>query len=481
MQTSIRLGIGLLLVALAASTAGADTFSHTDAFDHYEGTKTCLACHEKEAQSFFHSQHYQWRGDAPQIVNARGRKLGKLNTINDFCTGPAQNWIGEVKNAKGEVVSTGCSKCHAGSGLMPSEQMSPAQLENIDCLICHAAGYQRNLYEVPGGWAWKPILWKNQEGLDSVSKRLSLPTRAMCLRCHASSGGGPNYKRGDLEYKLADAGPEFDVHMASSGANFQCIECHAGEDHQVRGRGVDLSGTDSPKAPISCDTQACHGAAPHRAAVLNTHAKRVYCTSCHVPTFAREDATDMLRDWSKPVFNEDIGRYSATIVLQKDVTPIYAWYNGRTRATLPGDPVRVGRDGTVAMMAPEGSRLDPKARIFPFKLHRGRMPILKPQNWILPITVEEFFGDGELDRAVVKAADELYHVPAAKFAWVDTVRYMGIFHGVPPASKAVACLGCHGPDSRMDWTALGYARDPIERRAAPARGATRAGRTSRGR
>ena len=204
--------------------------------------------------------------------------------------------------------------------------MSREQLENIDCLMCHASGYRRDLYPIDaGGFEWKPILWKNREGMDSVSKRISLPTRAMCLRCHNASGGGANFKRGDLEYKLADCDRDFDVHMASSGKNMQCVTCHAGADHRVRGRGSDLSGSDMPNKPLSCNTTECHGAAPHKVAVLNHHAKRVDCAVCHVPTFARDEATDMMRDWSQTVYNAEADKYTANITLQKDVKPVYAW------------------------------------------------------------------------------------------------------------------------------------------------------------
>lgn len=230
--------LALLLVAAvaSASAAGPSAPSHAAMFEHYEGTKTCLACHQQEAESFFHSQHYQWEGQAPDIVNAHGRRLGKMNTVNDFCTNPKANWIGLVYNSRGEVISKGCSACHAGFGKLPSPKMDQAQLENIDCLMCHASGYQRDLYKNDdGSLQWKPILWKNPVGLDSVSKRISLPKRVMCLRCHASSGGGPNYKRGDLEYKLADADRNFDVHMGTDGKNMQCVACHAGDDHRVRG------------------------------------------------------------------------------------------------------------------------------------------------------------------------------------------------------------------------------------------------------
>ncbi len=464
---AIAVALGLLGAALMAAPASQSTpagFSHATAFEHYEGTKTCLTCHRKEAESFFHSQHYQWKGATPKLANARGLRLGKINTINDFCTGPAINWIGVVKNSRGDVVSKGCSACHAGTGTRPSEQMTDAQLANIDCLMCHASGYQRDLVAgADGSLAWKPILWKNQEGLDSVARRISRPTRTMCLRCHSASGGGPNYKRGDLEYVLADPPRDHDVHMSSEGANLQCVDCHAGTDHRVIGRGADLAATDSPGKTLSCDG-TCHDTSPHKQPVLNRHAARVYCTSCHVPAFAREEPTDMIRDWSKAAYNQEKDKYTATITLQKDVTPVYAWFNGSSVATLPKRPVRVDASGRVTMMAPVGNRLDRAARIYPFKLHRGRMPLMTDRRWIIPMLVEEFFADGNVDAAVRNASRDFYDVPDPKYSWTDTVRYMGIFHGVQPAAKAVACLECHSPGGRLDWKALGYTGDPLSRR-----------------
>ena len=459
--------LGFLIVATCAvATVLADEkpSTHVDYFEHYEGTSTCLECHQKEAESFFHSQHYQWRGDAPNIVNARGRKLGKMNTFNDFCTSPAGNWIGVVRNSRGDVLTRGCSACHAGLGKMPSDTMSRAQLENIDCLMCHASGYRRDLFETANGGAeWRPILWANRDGLDSVSKRISLPTRAMCLRCHSASGGGPNFKRGDIEYALADPDRSYDVHMASNGKDMQCVTCHAGEDHRVRGRGTDLSGTDSPDRPLSCDTAECHGKAPHKADALNRHTSRINCTVCHIPTFARTDPTDMVRDWSRPAYHEDVDKYTATITLERDVRPVYTWYNGTTREQLLGEPAMRLADGSVGMMVPQGSRRDPNSRIYAFKLHRARLPILAQRNWLIPITVEQFFPNGKIDDAVRSAAREVYGIEDPRFTWTDTTRYMGIFHGVRPKSEALSCLDCHSAGGRMDWKQLGYAGDPLDR------------------
>jgi hypothetical protein len=457
----IRRTITLLsLLTLVAMPALAADYTHQEYFEHYEGTKTCLGCHQDEAETFFHSQHYQWKGATPAIVNAEGQALGKKNTINDFCTNPIPAWIGITKNSRGEILSQGCSKCHAGLGKMPSSEMSQEQLENIDCLICHASGYNRTLVEnEDGSLEWKPILWKNQEGLDSVSKRITMPKRTSCLRCHAGSGGGPNFKRGDIEYVLSDTDREFDVHMGKDGGDMACMDCHAGSSHRMRGRGVDLMGSDSPDR-LSCEG-ACHESAPHAKELLNRHANRVDCTVCHIPTFAKEDPTDMVRDWSTPAYSEEKDKHIPTFTFGSNVEPEIAWYNGTVWAQLPGIPVTQRKDGVVVMVEPQGSRNDSESKLFPFKVHRGKMPVLTEDRWMLPINVEEFFADGNIDGAVREAAHVLYDIEDFEYEWVSVKRYMGIFHAVEPADNALRCLDCHGSEGRLDWAALGYEIDPL--------------------
>jgi hypothetical protein len=339
--------------------------------------------------------------------------------------------------------------------------MSQEQLENIDCLICHASGYNRTLVENEDGtFEWKPILWKNQEGLDSVSKRITMPKRTSCLRCHSGSGGGPNFKRGDIEYALADTDREFDVHMGGDGGDMACMDCHAGTSHRMRGRGVDLMGSDSPDR-LQCGDGACHEAAPHKKELLNRHANRVDCTVCHIPVFAKEDKTDMVRDWSTPAYSEAKDKHIATITYGSNVEPEITWYNGTVWAQLPGVPVTQREDGVIGMVVPQGSRTDPEAKLFPFKVHRGTMPVTMESRWMLPINVEEFFADGNIDGAVREAAHVLYGIEDFEYEWMPVERYMGIFHEVQPADNALRCLDCHGPDGRLDWNGLGYEADPL--------------------
>jgi hypothetical protein len=455
----------VIILACAAAfqiaQVGASDSSHQGYFEHYEGTTTCLKCHMKEARAFFHSQHYQWKGVSPAVVNSDGQKLGKMNTLNDFCTHIEPVWIGITRNSRGEVLSQGCSKCHAGLGKMPSDTISREQLENIDCLICHASGYSRTLVEnEDGSLEWKPILWKNQEGLDSVAKRITQPKRTSCLRCHAGSGGGPNFKRGDIEYDLADTDREFDVHMGTDGADMACMNCHAGESHRTRGRGVDLMGSDSPDQ-LSCADGSCHEAEPHRKELLNRHSAKVDCTVCHIPVFAKNKKTDMIRDWSTPAYSEEKDKHMPTFTFGLNVEPEIAWYNGTVRAELPGQPVTQREDGVIQMVTPQGSRADDGAKLHAFKVHRGKMPVESNRRWLLPINVEEFFANGDIDAAVREAAHVLYHMEDFEYEWVEVERWMGIYHEVQPAENALRCLDCHGPDGRLDWAGLGYEADPM--------------------
>ncbi len=474
------LGLLFALVGCAAAAAQCpeQPNRHEHRFEHYESTATCLKCHEHEAKTFFDSQHYQWRGGTPDLVNTeQAETLGKLTMVNDFCTNPGgSQWIGKVVNEEGRVLAKGCSGCHAGLGKLPGTEPTQEQLENIDCLVCHASGYRRDLYQTDsGGWEWRPILYRNQEGMDSVAKRISLPDRSMCLRCHSASGGGPNFKRGDIEYVLSDPDFEFDVHMSSKaegGQDLWCIDCHTSDEHTHRmiGRGVDLAATDRPDQRLDCTGQ-CHQDYRHKdtdaqQADIDKHG-RLTCPACHIPEFARDEPTDMFRDWSNVYFDEQKGKYVYTQKLESDVEPVYAWFNGESFAQIPGQPVHRDAQGRVTMVLPQGDRADPTARIAPFKLHRGVLPVLTEQQWIAPVATEELYEHGDPDRAVKDAVFSLYGLQDAPFSWENTIRYMGIYHAVPPAEDAVECADCHVPDGRMDWRALGYEADPAPEAGRP--------------
>ncbi len=241
----------------------------------------------------------------------------------------------------------------------------------------------------------------------------------------------------------------------------QCIDCHAGENHRIPGPGADIAGDDMPSKKVTCADDACHGATPHGSTVLDRHTARVFCTACHIPAFAKEDPTNVRRDWSAGRWDADKGKHTYTGELASNVRPVLAWFDGTSFMQLPGEKVRTNAAGEVMVAVPNGAKDDPKSKLYAFKLYHAVMPVLKEKGWILPIETGHFYQTGDMDAAVRRAAEEVYGVEHADYTWMPTVHYQGIFHEVQPAKNALGCLDCHGPDGGLDWTGLGYRGDPL--------------------
>ena len=95
------LAIGLLFCSAGALAHDPEKPNrHADRWQHYEGTQTCLECHEEEAMTFFHSRHYQWRGGAPDPDEARAavdvpgsvRTVGVIDRSGPKNAGQAVCW-----------------------------------------------------------------------------------------------------------------------------------------------------------------------------------------------------------------------------------------------------------------------------------------------------------------------------------------------------------------------------------------------------
>ena len=107
------------------------------------------------------------------------------------------------------------------------------------------------------------------------------------------------------------------------------------------------------------------------------------------------------------------------------------------------------------MAGPLGSVDAPGSRLYAFKHHRATQPAEVASGRILPLKMRAVFQDGD----IVRAAEE----GAAAVGWrysgltyVETERYMGLFHQVAPKDQALACSSCHGGGGRLDFKALGY-------------------------
>lgn len=470
-------------------------------FANYKGSATCLKCHENETREAHASVHYQWRGESPHSfyrdLNGQLANLGnagKLGGINDFCGYPDINFIGQLVNVDGNVVSGGCAQCHAGVGDMPKPDPAAlladgvrTQLDNVDCLMCHSDTYKRKVELVTQAdgvarFAFVPNGADIPGGLTQFLGIRKSPSRASCVSCHAYAGGGCNSKRGDIQ--LAHNEPQsrdFDVHMASKalgGAGLTCLGCHKSENHKIAGRGVDLRQTDLDPPPQCTD---CHNLPVHGDRTLDSHTARVDCRSCHIPYFAKptllgSGATDMFRDYSRPpVLSEERRLFEPYQITQNNVMPELVFNNGTSEFYRFLDPIRPQANGKVLMGGPLGKVTDSGVKLVPVKHHAGIQPHDPVTGALLPLRMGILFTgrlngvllppDDIVNQAVLAGAaavPQFKHVISRDFYdFVMTERFMGISHEVAPHDMALKCNDCHGATtSRIDFKALGYAPRP---------------------
>ena len=176
----------------------------------YEGTQSCMDCHGQIGDDVLTTGHFRWQGVSSNIDGFEGGIHGKTDIINNFCMAIATN--------EGR-----CTQCHIGYGYADAT-FDFSNPDNIDCLVCHD---QTGTYAKAPTTAGLP-----DEGVDlalvaqSVAENSGVPTIDNCIDCHAKAGGGDNVKHGDLSMSLVNTTREFDVHMGTDGADFECVACH---------------------------------------------------------------------------------------------------------------------------------------------------------------------------------------------------------------------------------------------------------------
>jgi octaheme c-type cytochrome (tetrathionate reductase family) len=290
------------------------------------------------------------------------------------------------------------------------------------------------------------------------------PTRENCGTCHFAGGGGDAVKHGDMDGTLFFPRDHVDVHMARHG--MVCTDCHRTSQHKIPGQSlsVDVSG----RSRVACDD--CHSEAPHRNQRLNQHVAAVACPTCHIPVMAVDAPTKLVWDWStagKDTQVKDPHRYmkeKGSFVYEAKVPPEYGWYDGTGERYLKGD--RIDPAAVVAVSKPRGSIADPKARIWPFKIHRGKQPYDQQHQYLLVAQTYGpggFWSDYDWDKALRQGAEASGLPYSGRYGFATTTMYWPLAHMVQPGERALQCADCHGEGGRMDFAALGYEGDPAFR------------------
>ncbi|MGC4064422.1 MAG: tetrathionate reductase family octaheme c-type cytochrome [Polyangiaceae bacterium] len=295
----------------------------------------------------------------------------------------------------------------------------------------------------------------------ATAESVGRPTRDNCGYCHFAGGGGDAVKHGDMDATLTNPPERIDVHMGRVG--LVCVDCHRSKEHEIFGQSMSVSTGEGPR--VECTD--CHSSAPHRGETLNVHVKSVACVTCHVPLMAVETPTKLVWDWSTAgvdTTDKDAHQYlkeKGSFVYGRRVVPEYYWYNGHSERYLKGD--RIDPKVEIAINRPLGSARDPSARIWPFKVHRGKQPY---DTQLRILLVPKTYGEGgyweRFDWTLsLRLGSEASGLPfSGSYDFVATRMYWPLSHMVTPASAALTCRDCHGPSGRLDWNALGYESDP---------------------
>lgn len=453
----------LMLTFVATFLLSAKAFAAVDHTEFIQGpintgpevTAVCLQCHEKQAEDVLHTAHWKWKGrprTVEKLKNSR-EEYGKANLLNNFCT--------DVEGGSRAF----CTKCHIGYGWTEGAD-APMDKAKIDCLVCHAkkGRYKKSLAGLPD----QKLLDDGKMDLLAAARSVGAPERQNCGVCHFFGGGGDAVKHGDMDSSLRRPKREHDIHMGGS-ADMTCQECHMTRDHQISGASTFLA-TNSGRV----DCRDCHRD-PHmdstRRERLNRHIDTVACQTCHIPFMAKAQATKMSWDWStvnsdvehtEQYGKETFAKHKGSFVWGKNIAPEYAWYNGYTERYLKGDRI-VDPSKTVYVSRPVGSIKDRKARIFPFKVHRGRQPMDSKFKYL---SIFQNYGGlwshYDWQKALVDGA-KISGLPySGNFEFVSTAYYGSINHEVVPREQALQCGDCHGGrGKRLDWKALGYEGDPM--------------------
>ncbi len=415
-------------------------------------TKACLSCHTEAAKQIHKTKHWTWDYENP----VTGQRLGKRNVVNNFCISAGPN-------------IAACSSCHVGYG-WKDDSFDFAAQENVDCLVCHdtTGTYDKKALEDEDA--------KRRPNLKKIAQSIGRTSRETCGACHFAGGGAKAVKHGDIDPSLKHPDYFVDVHMDADGLDFACSTCHTSDQHALAGSryaptAKDTAGIDVPGhmsgGRASCES--CHGLTPHpndNHPKLNDHTDRVACQTCHIPEFSRGDfATKTWWDWStagkmgpdgNPLEKHDeegteiYNAKKGDFVWKSWVRPEYAWFNGVVRYTLPRDKIDPG--SVVGVNRISGDAADPTARIWPFKVMRGKQPYDSGNNNLVPVkttTKTGYWTTFDWPSAIEQGTQAMGLDYSGKFDFVETEMWWPIAHMVAPASEAAQCNECHTTGGRL--------------------------------
>jgi octaheme c-type cytochrome (tetrathionate reductase family) len=433
-------------------------------------TKACLTCHTEASKQIHKTTHWNWSIVHPET----GQTLGKAKVINSFCGSITTNYAR-------------CTSCHIGYGWKDASFDFTSEV-NVDCLVCHDTTDTYKKYPTAAGHpTYEDKLFPPKTGkklfkapdLSYVAQNVGEPRRENCGACHFYGGGGDGVKHGDLDSSMTNPPKSLDVHMGTDGLNFACNECHTTDGHDTKGsryisKGKDTHGIDIPgrddMSRASCES--CHGDRPHPETVndkINDHTNKVACQTCHIPYYARGGVPSKIWwDWStagkktpegKPIVKKDekgnviYHTKKGSFKWGENLEPEYAWLSGEMHYKELNE--KFDPNSIVEINEFKGSYDDPDARIWPFKVMRGKQPYDKG-NDTLVIThlfgkdTDAYWKSFDWSRSIKNAMDAAGADYSGQYGFIETTMHWPLSHMVAPKEEAVACNECHSQNGRLE-------------------------------
>jgi len=403
-------------------------------------TLACLACHNERYTEIMQTSHWRWLRD--EYIEGKGIvSVGKRNIINNHCI--------SINGSEGT-----CNRCHIGYGF-DSKDFDFTKEENIDCLVCHDnSGHYEKGREMAG---------YPKEGLNFnlIAQSVGKPKIDNCGYCHFDGGGGNNSKHGDLESALYSTNRMVDVHLGKDAAAMECVDCHEAKNHNMKGK-LYTSGSMN-RNRLHCED--CHSNSPHNNNIINEHTNKVACQTCHIPTYAKVNATKMKWDWSqagllkdgKPfqevdedgniTYLSEKGRF----VWEKHLTPEYLWFNGTASHYLIEDtidqiPLKLNRLN--------GSFEDMNAKIYPAKIMRTIQPfdpiynrLVSPKLWDKTYGKKAYWKDLDWTAAIDSGMKYIGMDWSGEHSFIETEMVWLLNHMVSPKEESLKCNDCHSRDN----------------------------------
>jgi octaheme c-type cytochrome (tetrathionate reductase family) len=443
----------------------------------YEGTESCLLCHQETAEAMLGMGHFKWQGKVENIVGMEGRELGKNQLLNNFCIAVPTN-------------EPRCTQCHAGYGYA-DKNFNFNDPANIDCLVCH---------DQSGTYAKHPKMAGLPDpgvDLNAVARSIAegaTPTRKACIGCHAKAGGGDNVKHGDLSTDLIATTREYDVHMGVDGANLVCADCHGANHDPQTGAvnhgnaGMSLHSVHEGEMKQCTD---CHGSALaiHRDTAANELIEpgwhdRLACQVCHIPAIARAKPTKLEWYWETagdadrvPVMDEngmpDYDKMKGDFVWGKNVRPVLRYSNGKWERKVIGLNDTYDEE-PIQFTIPQGGYSDPNAMIYPFKLMKGNQPvdpvnktIMVPHLFPSSAGPNAYWKSYDWNLALQDGANYTGQPYSGTVGFASSEMLLSVNHEIAPKEMALgsgampeSCMDCH-VSGAVDFTELGWTADPF--------------------